>query len=157
MRNGEHRRAGRKKGRDSRQRALWAFVCTMHGECDGLKWDRLSSPSPDLPNVSSLNSRFCLGAKAQTRGQWPYRLRSTRAMTNFSSNFGDFRGLSGLQTATEVQIDLRFETSNLYYHGIHLPGPLRPRRPPNSVGGHFKPWIWTQWPQIPMFTCLSAL
>ena len=55
-----------------------------------------------------------------TRGQWPYRLRSTRALTYLSSNFGGFRGLGVLQTAPEVQIDLRFETSNLDYPGIRV-------------------------------------
>ena len=52
-----------------------------------------------------------------TRGQWPYRLRSTRAL---SSNYGGFKGLGGLQTASEVKIDLRFVTSNLDYPAIHV-------------------------------------
>ena len=58
--------------------------------------------------------------RGKTRGQWPYRLRSTRAMTNLSSNFGGFRGLGGLQMASEVKFYLGFEISNLDYHGIHV-------------------------------------
>ena len=55
-----------------------------------------------------------------TRGQWPYRLQSTRAMENSSSNSGDLNSLGGLQTSSEVQFDLRFETSNLDYPGINV-------------------------------------
>ena len=55
-----------------------------------------------------------------TRGQWPYRLRSTKAMAKLNSNCGGFRDLGGLQTASDVQIDLRLETSNLDYPGIHV-------------------------------------
>ena len=43
----------------------------------------------------------------KTRGQWPYRLRSTRAMENLS---GGLKSLGGLQ----------FQTSNLEYPGIHV-------------------------------------
>ena len=32
----------------------------------------------------------------------------------------DLNRLGGLQTASEVQFDLRFETSNLDYPGIHV-------------------------------------
>ena len=55
-----------------------------------------------------------------TRGQWPYRLQSTRAMENSSSNSGDLNSLGGLETSSEVQFDLRFETSNLDYPGINV-------------------------------------
>ena len=42
------------------------------------------------------------------------------AMKKFISNFGGFRGLAALQTAPEVQFDLRFDTSNFDYPGIHV-------------------------------------
>ena len=41
-------------------------------------------------------------------------------MDNLSSNSGDLNRLGGLQTASEVQFDLRFETSNLDYPGINV-------------------------------------
>ena len=56
----------------------------------------------------------------RTRGQWPYRLRSTRAMINLSSNSGGLICVHGLQTALEAQFDLIFETSRLNYCGIHV-------------------------------------
>ena len=66
------------------------------------------------------SSKFVVGlgdhpTLQETRGQWPFRLWSTRAMANLSSHCGGFRGLSGLQTSSKVQIDLRFETSDLDY------------------------------------------
>ena len=41
-------------------------------------------------------------------------------MKGLISNYGDFRGLGGPKTASEVQFDLRFETSNLDLPGIHV-------------------------------------
>ena len=40
-------------------------------------------------------------------------------MENLSSNSGGHNSLGGLQTAPEVQFDLKFETSNLDYPGIN--------------------------------------
>ena len=51
-----------------------------------------------------------------TRGQWPYRPASTRAMRNKHVMLYDLNYLSKYLTP----FDLRFEISNLDYPGIHV-------------------------------------